>query len=304
MLTVPRPMRLALRSFDWRPWALVAPAMIVLAGVIALPFARTVWLAFHDDPHGFMPAEPGWSLTNFRTLLQDMAWWKAVGTTLLFASAAVISETCAGLAIAGFLQGYGMRTRGILLAIILLPWAVPAVVAARLWNWMLNDQYGIINALLVRAGLLHQGVAWTTHPRSMIAVMVAIDFWQATPFMALLSLAGLQSIPTDVLEAARLDGASARQRFISITLPLVAPVLSIAVLFRLLDALRMFDLASVLYGTDTGGMTLSAFVQTQIVQFGAPGYGAAAALGTLGIIGLAGVLYAICLKVPAWLRPS
>ncbi|AHK71169.1 carbohydrate ABC transporter permease [Gluconobacter oxydans] len=299
MLTVLLPKR-----FDWRPWALVAPALIVLMAVTAIPFARTIWLAFHDDPHGFMQAQPGWSLTNFRVLLQDRAWWTAVSTTLLFAAGAVISETCAGLAIAILLQGYSLKLRGILLAVILLPWAVPSVVAARLWNWMLNDQYGIINAMLVRLGLLHQGVAWTTHPRSMVAVMIAIDFWQATPFMALLSLAGLQSIPTDVFEAAKLDGASPWQRFISITLPLVAPVLSIAVLFRLLDALRMFDLASVLYGTDMSGMTLSAFVQSQIVQFGAPGYGAASALGTLGIIALAASLYGVCLKIPGWIRSS
>ncbi|MDI6652966.1 sugar ABC transporter permease [Gluconobacter japonicus] len=291
-----------LKRLDWRPWALIAPAVIVLMVVIAIPFSRTIWLAFHDDPHGFVPPQPGWSLINFRVLLQDKIWWKAIVTTLSFASGAVISETCAGLAIALLLQGYCMRLRGILLTIILLPWAVPAVVAARLWNWMLNDQYGIINALLIRLGLLHQGIAWTTHPHSMVAVMIAVDFWQATPFMVLLSLAGLQSIPTDVFEAARLDDASAWQRFAFITLPLIAPVLSVAVLFRLLDALRMFDLSSVLYGTDVSGMTLSAFVQTQIVQFGAPGYGAASALGTLGIIALAATLYGICLKASARIR--
>ena len=126
----------------------------------------------------------------------------------------------------------------------------------------------------------------------------------ATACRALPSLAGLQSIPADVFDGGGLGGASPWQLCISVAVPIVGPVLAGSVLCRLLDALRMFDLASVLYGTDMSGMTLSAFVQSQVVQFGAPGYGAASALGTLGIIALATALYGVCLKTMGWIRSS
>ncbi|MEG3348055.1 sugar ABC transporter permease [Novacetimonas sp. GS1] len=293
-----RPAPFAPRPLDWRPWLLVAPALLVLAAIIVVPLGRTVWLALHADPHGFARARTGWGMGNFVMLAHDAAWWQAMRTTLTFAIAAVSVETVLGLLVALVLLDASARMRGIVLPLVLLPWAIPAVVAARLWNWMLNDQYGIINALLVHCGIITHGIAWTGFPGGMVAVMVGIDAWQATPFMALLCLAGLLSLPPEIMEAARVDGASAWQRLRYITLPLLRPVIGIAALFRLLDALRMFDLASVLYGSDMAGMSLSVFVQAQIVQFGAPCYGAAAALATLGVIGLTVGLLWVCLRAP------
>ncbi|PYD60090.1 sugar ABC transporter permease [Novacetimonas maltaceti] len=294
----PRPRRTGWPPANWQPWLLVAPALLVLAAIIAVPLGRTVWLAFHTDPHGFVRAPARWGAGNFMLLAHDAAWWQAARTTLVFAIAAVVVETAMGLLAALVLHDATGRMRAILLPCVLLPWAIPAVVAARLWNWMLNDQYGIVNAVLLQCGIITHGIAWTAYPGGMVAVMVAIDAWQATPFMALLCLAGLQSLPPEVMEAARVDGADAWQRLRHITLPLLRPVIAIAALFRLLDALRMFDLANVLYGNDMAGMSLSVFVQAQIVQFGAPCYAAAAALATLGIIGLTvGLLWA-CLRAP------
>lgn len=287
-----------LKSFSWQPWALLAPALVTLAALIIVPLAQTAHLAFSHDPHGFVPARTGMTFENFRVLLRDVAWWHAVRTTSLFALGAVLAETVLGIALAVVLQGLGSRLRGIMLAILLLPWAVPAVVAARLWSWMLNDQYGIVNAALVHVGLIAHGVAWTASPTGMVIIMIIVDIWQATPFMTLLALAGLQSLPVDTMEAARLDGATSWQCFRHITLPLLWPTLAVAALFRLLDALRMFDLSSVLYGSDMDGMSLSVFVQMQIVQFGAPGYGAASALATLVVIGLIVALFWRCVSLP------
>lgn len=287
-----------LKSFPWQPWALLAPALITLAALIVVPLGQTVHLAFSHDPHGFVPARAGMTFENFRILLGDAAWWHAVRTTSLFALGAVLAETVLGIALAVVLQGFGSRLRGVMLAILLLPWAVPAVVAARLWSWMLNDQYGVVNAALVHAGLITHGIAWTANPAGMVLLMMMIDIWQATPFMTLLTLAGLQSLPLEAMEAARLDGATSWQCFRHITLPLLWPTLAVAALFRLLDALRMFDLSSVLYGSDIDGMSLSVFVQMQIVQFGAPGYGAASALATLAVIGLIVALFWRCVSWP------
>ncbi|MCQ9154999.1 carbohydrate ABC transporter permease [Acidomonas methanolica] len=281
----------------WRPWALLAPALLTLAALVLVPLVQTLHLAFSHDPHGFVPARAGATLENFRILMGDSGWWHAVRTTILFALGAVLAETILGLGMALLLQKLDTATRGIVLAVMLLPWAVPGVVAARLWGWMLNDQYGICNAVLLDVGLIRHGIAWTAGPTGMLVVMIVVDIWQATPFMTLLALAGLQAVPTDVLDAARMDGATGWQCFRHVTLPLLWPTVIVAALFRLLDALRMFDLSSVLYGADMNGMTLSVFVQTQIVQFGAPGYGAASALATLGVIALVVMLFWRCVTV-------
>lgn len=285
--------------FPWQPWLLLTPALITLMALVLIPLLQTIRLAFTADAHGLVPPHAGLTFENFHLLATDTAWWHAAGTTILFALSAVVVETTLGVALALLLQKMDIRLRGFLLAIMLLPWAVPAVVAARLWGWMLNPHYGIINAALMTLGLIHRGSEWTTSPMGMLAIMVLVDIWQATPFMTLLALAGLQSLPTDTLEAARMDGATPWQTFRAITLPLLWRPLMAAALFRLLDALRMFDLSSVLYGADIHGMTLSVFVQTQIVQFGAQGYGAASALSTLAIIAMTAVLFWACVSRPA-----
>jgi len=282
----------------WQPWVLLAPALVALAALVLVPLVQTLHLAFSHDPHGFVSAQAGATLENFRILLDDPGWWRAVRTTVIFALGAVLAETVLGVGLAMLLQKLGTTLRGIVLAIMLLPWAVPGVVAARLWGWMLNDQYGVLNAVLVDVGLMRHGVAWTAGPSGMLVTLIVVDIWQATPFMTLLALAGLQAVPMDVLDAARIDGATGWQCFRHVTLPLLWPTLTVAVLFRLLDALRMFDLSSVLYGADMNGMTLSVFVQAQIVQFGAPGYGAASALATLGVIALIVALFWLCVTRP------
>ena len=291
------------RIFVWQPWALLAPALLTLVALVIVPFVQTLHLAFSHDPHGFVPAQAGATLENFWILMGDSGWWRSVRTTVIFALGSVIVEAVLGVGFAIILQKLNTLIRGIMLAVMLLPWAVPGVVAARLWGWMLNEQYGVINAVLLESGLIRHGVAWTAGPNGMLATMIVVDIWQATPFMTLLALAGLQTVPADVLEAALMDGATHWQCFRYVTMPLIWPTLTVAALFRLLDALRMFDLSSVLYGVDMNGMTLSVFIHTQIVQLGAPGYGAAAALATLGVITLTVVLFWRCITLPQRREP-
>jgi len=154
---------------------------------------------------------------------------------------------------------------------ILVPWAIPTVVSAQMWNWMYQDSLGIVSAWGRHVGLLNVGQSLVANPDTALWALGAVDVWKTTPFMALLLLAGLQSIPADLYEAARVDGATRLQQFRRITLPLLAPALLVAVIFRTLDALRIFDMPYVVKGNAPETMTMSIYARQQMIdnaQFG------------------------------------
>jgi len=161
-------------------------------------------------------------------------------------------------------------------AAILIPWAIPTVVSARMWGWMLNDQFGILNHVLMGLGIISQPVAWTADAQLAMWAVVMVDVWKATPFMALLLLAALQMLPTDCYEAGRVDGVHPVRMFLRVTLPLIAPALGVAVLFRTLDALRVFDLIYVLTSNANSSMSMAVYARQQLVDFQEVGYGSAA----------------------------
>lgn len=249
---------------------------MVLALVAGWPLLRTIWLSFTDarldtlDPPGFV------GLLNYRFLLEDADWWRAVRNTAVFAAVSVTLETLLGLVIALALDAR-MRGRGLLRAAMLIPWAIPTVVSAQMWGWMLNDQVGVVNAGLLALGLIAEPLAWTADPSLAMAAVIAVDVWKATPFMALLTLAALQLLPPALYEAAEVDGLGPVGRFFRITLPLIWPALMVAVIFRLLDALRVFDLMYVLTGNNRATASMSVYARQQLVDFQDVGYGSAAA---------------------------
>ncbi|QIG46298.1 sugar ABC transporter permease [Nordella sp. HKS 07] len=269
-------------------WLFVLPLLIALFAVAVWPLIRTVYFAFMnaylDDPsnHSFV------GLGNFITVMEDPSFWKAVKNTLLFTIVSVAIETLLGLAIALLLHR-AFAGRGLVRAAILIPWAMPMVVSTRIWDWMLNDQFGLINKLLLSLGLISKGIAWTADPSLLLGVVVFIDIWVTTPFMVLLILAGLQLIPEEVYEAAEVSGVPAWKRFWSITLPLAMPAIGVAVLFRTLDALRMFDLSFVLAANNEATMTMSIYARDQLVGFQDLGVGSAASTWVFLIIGLIAV---------------
>jgi trehalose/maltose transport system permease protein len=156
-------------------------------------------------------------------------------------------------------------------AIVLIPWAIPTVVSARMWNWMLHDQFGVVNDLLLRLGVISAPIAWTANTDTALWAVVMVDVWKATPFMALLILAGLQMLPGDIYEAARVDGIHPVRVFFRVTLPLIRPALLVAVVFRALDALRVFDLVYVLTANTAETQSMSVYARQQLVDF--PGGG-------------------------------
>jgi trehalose/maltose transport system permease protein len=281
------------RSRRRAAWAFVAPMLIVLVLVAGWPLARTIWFSFTDadlnnlSDYQFIGFEN--YLANYDGewlgLLTDPDWWHSVWNTIWFAAVSVSIETVLGLVVALILNA-AFPGRGILRAVILIPWAIPTVVSARMWNWMLHDQFGVINDLLMRLGAISTPIAWTANADTALWAVVMVDVWKTTPFMALLILAALQMLPGDIYEAARVDGVHPVRVFFRITLPLIRPALLVAVIFRALDALRVFDLIYVLTANSRDTMSMSVYARQQLVDFQEVGLGSAASTLIFLIIAL------------------
>jgi trehalose/maltose transport system permease protein len=271
-------------------WGFLIPGLTVLAVVGAWPLARTIWVSFTDAILGDSGAAQFVGWTNYRLLLSDPAWWASVGNTVIFAASSVVLETALGLVFALILNA-GLKGGAVLRAAVLVPWAVPLVVSGKMWTWMYHDLYGVVNAVLIDLGFLSEGIAWLAEPGLALGAIIFTDVWKTTPFMAMLLLAGLQMIPRDLYEAARLDGVSALGVFFRVTLPLLMPVLLVAVIFRTLDALRIFDLVYVMTSNSPATATVSVFARQQLVDFAEVGYGSAASVLIFVMIALFTVAY-------------
>ncbi|MBI3270030.1 MAG: sugar ABC transporter permease [Planctomycetes bacterium] len=260
-----------------------APAAALLGGVLALPLAI-----------GLARGTGHWG-----ALFRDAALPRIALTTLSFAGASVVLELGLGLAFALLLHRT-FRLRGPVRAAALVPWALPTAVMAMSWRWIFNDTYGLANDLAVRLGVLERGIAWLGRPGTAFAAIVVADVWKTTPFVTLLLLAGLQSIPEDLYEALSLDGAGPILRFRMVTLPLLRPALALAVAFRLIQALGAFDLVWVLTGGGPADATrtIALYIYDQQFRYLDSGY-AAALTGAFGLATLA-----LAAGVGRWVRGS
>jgi trehalose/maltose transport system permease protein len=208
---------------------------------------------------------------------------------VLFALVSVTLETVFGMIVALVLN-VRFWGRGVVRTAVLIPWAIPTIVSAKMWGWMLNDQFGIVNHALAGLGILSHPVAWTADPHLALLAVVMVDVWKTTPFMALLILAGLQMLPGDCYEAAKLDGVHPVKVFFRVTLPLVRPAVMVAVIFRILDALRVFDLIYVLTSNSPDTMSMSVYARQQLLDFQEVGYGSAASTALFMVISLCTVV--------------
>jgi len=273
----------------------LAPMMVTLALVAGWPLVRTIFFAFTDASltdtadHAFVGFDNFWN-AEWGGLLSDPAWWNAVWNTIWFTLVSVSLETVLGLVVALALN-VRFPMRGLVRAAILVPWAIPTVVSAQMWAWMLHDQFGILNEILLAVGLIASPVAWTANPDTAMIAVVMVDVWKTTPFMALLILAALQLLPGDCYEAARVDGIPPWKVFFRVTLPLIYPAVAVAIIFRALDSLRIFDLVYVLTSNAESTMTMSVYARQQLVDFQDVGYGSAAATLLFLIIALITIAY-------------
>lgn len=228
--------------------------------------------------------------TIYRGLLADPARWGAVLNTLKFTILSVSFETVLGLIVALVLNAE-FKGRGLVRAAILVPWAIPTIVSAQMWAWMLNDQFGILNDLFLNLGLISHKIAWTANPDTAMVAVLIVDIWKTTPFMALLILAGLQMVPKDMYEAAKVDGIHPVKVFFRVTLPMIRPALMVAVIFRMLDAMRVFDLIYILTPNNAQTRTMSVLARENLFDFDKFAYGAAASTMLFLIIASITVVY-------------
>lgn len=270
-------------------WLFLLPVIVVMLVVALWPLGRTFFFAFTD---AYLDDPSVYSMTgvdNFLEVINDRSWWIAVKNTLIFTVISVAIETVLGLAIA-LLVNEAIPGRGLARAAILVPWAIPVVVSTKIWEWMLNDQFGVINKLLIGLGLIDHGIPWTASGSLLMGVVIFVDVWMTTPFMVLLILAGLQLISSEIFEAAEVDGIQAWKRFWSITLPMLRPAIGVAVLFRVLDALRMFDLAYVMAASNESVMTVSIYARDRLISFQELGIGSAASTWVFLLVALVAII--------------
>ncbi len=266
-------------------WVLVLPALLLLASVAGWPLLRTLFYSFTDaaldtpELYNFVGFDNYLSFADGDSfgVLGDPLWWQSVRNTLWFTGWSVSFELVLGMLVA-LLMNQKFRGQGLLRTAILVPWAIPTIVTAKMWGWMFHDQYGVINDLLLRVGLIDTPLAWIAEPTLSMWAVVFADVWKTVPFMALMLLAALQMIPADLYEAARVDGASAWQRFTRITLPLIMPAMIVALIFRVMDALRVFDLIYVLTSNSEATISISGYARDQMVAYQEMGSGSAASV--------------------------
>jgi multiple sugar transport system permease protein len=250
---------------------MVSPSLLLIALVAAYPILYAVWLSLHEYSvrvAGLSRWAGPFGLRNYSTALQNSDFWSAMVTTLIFTVSSVFLELLIGLAMALAMHA-AFRGQGILRTVVLVPWAILTVVTATMWRTIFESPQGFVN------NILGTDTVWLgSEPQALIVIIIA-DVWKTAPFMALLILAGLQVIPSDIYEAAKVDGATAWQRFRKITLPLLTPAILVALIFRTLDALRIFDLPYVLTKGSNGTTTLSLIAQETFAANRIYGLGAA-----------------------------
>jgi ABC-type sugar transport system permease subunit len=254
-------------------WIFMGPALAVLFLIATGPLLATVWESLHGhDLRLPWLGRPFIGLTNYQEAATDPRFREALEHTLAFTLLTVSLELILGLTLALGLDGL-TRGRGLACLVVLLPWALPTVVAGLVWRFIFDNQSGLANAAASRLGMTTFQLDWLADPKAAWIPIVLGDVWKTTPFVALLLLAGLQGIDPRLFEAARMDGAGKWRRFVDITLPLLAPALIVALVFRTLDAFRVFDLVYVLTGggpgTSTEVISLYAFLALmQDLRFG------------------------------------
>ena len=271
-------------------WYLIIPAVLVVVLVIGYPLAQVVVYSFLKYKlDGVTPASFV-GLENYAFVLSDPDWWRAVWNTLIFTFFSVTLETILGLVVA-LVANAKFKGRTFFRIAILIPWAIPTVVSSQIWKWMFNDVYGVVNLLLTNFHIIPDKIAWLAVPETAIPVIIAVDVWKTVPFMALLILAGLQTIPGDMYEAGSIDGATGIKTFFYLTLPFIMPTLLVALIFRTLDALRVFDIFYIMVGGAGDMATMATYNRLQLIDFLDAGVGSATSVIILIFIMVFVVLY-------------
>ena len=294
-------------------WILLLPSLLVVFIVALFPLLQSFWLSFTNARLASSREEEFVGFGQYQYLLGNDDFIRSFWNTVVFTVSSVTIETVLGVVIALIINSQ-FRGRGLMRAAILIPWAVPTVVSSQLWRYMFNGSYGVLNDLLVNkipgffnvipgigpiiaSWFPETNVAFLATPGLQMPTAIAVDVWKTTPFMALLLLAGLQVIPGDVYEAARIDGANKWQQFWQHTLPLLRPALLVALIFRTLDAFRVFDVIYVMFGPVPQTRTLAISAQQALVDGDRLGRASAASVLIFLCIGVLVLIYTRLVRV-------
>jgi ABC-type sugar transport system permease subunit len=263
---------------------LLLPAALVVFGVVLYPAGRALVISFLDVNSPFPGAYPFVGLHNYTALLQDSRLWMAAGHTLYFTVVSTAAELVLGLGLA-LLLAAPLRLRWAFRAVVILPWALPTIVNGAMWRWILNAQYGVANALLSALHLQDGYRSWLgTDPFLALNMVVLADVWKNTSLVAFFLLAGLQTIPPELAEAARVDGAGPVRCFLRITLPLLLPSVALVLVLRTIEAFKVFDIIYVMTGGGPASGTQTVTFYTYLQAFSAQRFSAGAALAYLTVL--------------------
>jgi ABC-type sugar transport system permease subunit len=228
---------------------LLLPAAVAVFGVIIYPVIRTLIISFFDVNSALATVTPFVGLRNYTQTLTNPAFWSPIGRTLYFTIVSTALELGFGLVVAGLLNAK-LKARWLFRAIVVIPWAIPTIVNAAMWKGIFSAQYGALNALLTQLGIIHEYQAWLGDPMTALNMVILADVWKTTPLVAFFLLAGLNSIPAELYDAAKIDRAGWPRIFRSIVLPMLVPSISIVLVLRTIEAFKVFD---IIYAMTRGG---------------------------------------------------
>ncbi len=274
------------------------PAIFLISVFVIYPVLNTLWLSFFNLRIQTLSEGAKFvGLKNFKSILEDQQFRTSLVFTLKFTAVAVTLETIVGLFFASVMNR-STKLQGIIRTVILIPWAIPTIISGLMWQFMYSPQYGIINALLTKMSIVQEAIPWLSNAQWATVAIIIADVWKTTPYMSLLILAGLQTVPRHLTDAASIDGAGKLQTFFYITLPIIKPVLMVAILFRVLATFRIYDLIVVLTNGGPANQTssLSLYTINTYFNFGNIGYGSALATVTFIISLLMSMLFLNVLK--------
>ena len=265
---------------SWVAAAFVAPAALIIVLIVLVPLGRALWMSLFDIQLTRPGVEPFVGLGNYFDQLASGNFWGSVGRALFFTVVSTALELLFGLALA-LLMDQPLRGRWLLRTIIILPWALPTIVNALMWRWIDNAEYGSLNALLTQTGIISHYQPWLSNSDTAMWMVILADVWKLTPLVAILLLAGLQSVDREVVEVARVDGASSWQTFRLILLPLITPVVLIVLVLRTMEAFKVFDIIWIMTHGGPANSTQSIAIYAYQTAYQGFDFGRGAALGYL-----------------------
>lgn len=274
------------RGEIWLATALLLPSVVVVFGVVLYPLVRTAYSSLFGINSAFPARYPFVGAHNYTHLLSETEFWASLGRTCYFTLLTTVAELVLGVLL-GLLLNTRFRGRALVRSVLIIPWAVPTVVSGALWRWIDNGDFGALNAALTQLHLTSSYHQWLGSPFLALNMIVIEDVWKFTPLAALFVLAGLQTIPNDLHEAAVVDGAGPVQRLFRITLPLLLPVILVILVLRSVEGFRLFDIVYVMTrGGPANGTETTAFY-TYVQAFSNQEFGLGAALSvTITVITL------------------